>query len=211
MAKDKISRQYNGEKIKITKDEYDKIEKLFKEINRKVDPDILSYSIDHIAKHVSIWTHYWEGITFESPQFPGILGFKGIRDGMGYHICYKEFSHINSTLTSKNLISNYPVYISAGNQMMFIYLDIIHHQIVDDSKAPLLRVIDTNRRVKNGYVCSIEPIHRKVFSNLDYKTLLVNNIQSIEVKLRTETSRLVPFAGGGEEVVLTLKFQKFSD
>ena len=95
--------------------------------------------------------------------------------------------------------------------MMFIYLDIIHYQIVGDTKAPLLRVIDTNRRVKNGYVCSIEPNHRKVFSNLDYKKLLVNNIQSIAVNLRTETGRLVPFARGGGKVVLTLKLQKFSD
>ena len=71
--------------------------------------------------------------------------------------------------------------------------------VTRDTKAPLLRVIDTNRRVKNGYVCSIEPNHRKVFSNLDYKKLLVNNIQSIAVNLRTETGRLVPFAGGGEE------------
>ena len=98
-------------------------------------------------------------------------------------------SHLSShsTLTSQNLISDYPVDISAGTQMMFIYLDIIHYQIVGDTKAPLLRVIDTNRRVKNGYVCSIEPNLRKVFSNLDYKKLLVNNIQSIAVNLQTET------------------------
>ena len=51
--------------------------------------------------------------------------------------------------------------------MMFIYLDTIHYQIVGDTKAPLLGVIDTNRRVKHGYVCSIEPNHRKVFSKLD--------------------------------------------
>ena len=78
-----------------------------------------------------------------------------------------------------------------------------------DTKAPLLRVIDTNRRVKNGNVCPIEPDHRKVFSNLGYKKPLVNNIQSIGVNLRTETSLLVPFAGGGGKVVLTLKFRKF--
>ena len=93
---------------------------------------------------------------------------------------------------------------------MFIYLDIIHYQIVGDTKAPLLRVIDTNRRVKNGYACTIEPNHRKVFSNLDFKKLLVNNISNISVNLRTETGGLVPFAGGGK-VVLTLKFQKFSN
>ena len=107
--------------------------------------------------------HYWEGITFESPQIPSILGFKGIRDGTGYHIGYKESSHIHSTLTSQNLISDYPVDISAGTQMMFTFLDIIRYQ------ASMLRVIDTNRRVKNGYTCSIEPNHREVFNNLDYK------------------------------------------
>ena len=78
--------------------------------------------------------------------------------------------------------------------MMLMYLEIIHYQIVGDTKAPLLRVIDTNRRVKNGYVCSIEPNHRKIFKNLDYKKILVNNIQSIAVNLRTETGRLISFA-----------------
>ena len=94
---------------------------------------------------------------------------------------------------------------------MFIYLDIIHYQVVGDTKAPFFRVIDTNRRAKNCYVCSIEPNHPKVFSNLDYKKPLVNNTQSIAVNLRTETGRLEPFAEGGEKVVLTSKFQKFSD
>ena len=197
MAKDKIFKPYDGEKIEITKSEYGEIEKLFNEVNRKVDLHNFSYSIDPLTKHLSIWMQYWEGMTFESPQIPSILGFKGIRDGTVYHIGYKESSHIHSTLTSQNLISDYPVDISAGTQIMFVYLDIIHYQIVGDSKAPLLRVIGTNRRVKNGYVCSIEPNHRKNFSNLDYKKLLVNNIQSIAVNLQTETARLVPIAGGG--------------
>ena len=155
--------------------------------------------------------HYWDGITFESKQISSILNFKGIIDGTGYHKGYKVSSHIHSTRTSQNLISDYPVNISAGTQSMFIYLDTTHHQIVGDSKAPLLRVIVTNRRVKNGYACSIEPNHRKVFNNLDYKKLLVNNIQRIAVNLQTEKGGLKPIAVGGGKVVLTLKFQRFSD
>ena len=92
--------------------------------------------------------------------------------------------------------------------MMFIYFNIAHYQIVGDTKAPLLRDIDTNRRVKIGYVCSIEPNRRKVFSNLDYKKLLVNNIQSIAVNLRTEAGRLVPFAGGGGGNCFDFKISK---
>ena len=47
---------------------------------------------------------YWECITFESAQIPSTLGFKTLRDGMGYLIGYKESSHVHSTLTSRNLI-----------------------------------------------------------------------------------------------------------
>ena len=61
--------------------------------------------------------------------------------------------------------------------MLFIYLDKIHYQTVGDAKAPLLRVIDTNRHEKNGYANSIEPNHREVSSTLAYKKFLVNNIQ----------------------------------
>ena len=46
VTKDKISRPYDGEKIEITKGEYGEIEKLFNEINRKVDLDNFTYSID---------------------------------------------------------------------------------------------------------------------------------------------------------------------
>ena len=51
-----------------------------------------------------------------------------------------ESSHIHCTLTTQNLISDYSVDISVVTQVMFIYLDILHCQIVSDIKA-----IDTNR------------------------------------------------------------------
>ena len=85
------------------------------------------------------------------------------------HIGYKQSSYNHSTLTSQNLISDYSVDNSAGMQIMFIYLDMIRCQIVDDIKVPLLGVIDTNRTVKNGNAFSIEPNHEKSFSNLNYK------------------------------------------
>ena len=83
MSKDKTSRPYDGETGEITKGEHDEVKKLFNEIHRKIDPDKLSFSIDPNTKHLSIWMHYWEGLTFESPQVPGNLVFKGIKDGKG--------------------------------------------------------------------------------------------------------------------------------
>ena len=75
-----------------------------------------------------------------------------------------------------------------------------------DAKAPLL-VIDLKQRLKNGSVCELEPTHRIVFTNLDYKKLFSNTIQSISIELRTETGQLVPFSGTSK-VTLTLKFKK---
>ena len=52
--------------------------------------------------------------------------------------------------------------------MMLFYLDKFRYQIMVDIKAGSLRVIDTNRLVRNGYACSIEPNNRKVITNIDY-------------------------------------------
>ena len=49
-----------------------------------------------------------------------------------------------------------------------------------------------------------------MFSNLDFKKLLVNNIPNVSVGLRAETEGLVPFAEGGK-VVLILIIQKFNN
>ena len=78
-----------------------------------------------------------------------------------------------------------------------------------DAKAPLLRVLDLKQRLKNGSVCEVEPTHRIFFSNLDYKKLLTNTIQSISIELRTETGDMVPFSGTGK-ILLTLQFKKCS-
>ena len=123
------------------------------------------------------------------PAISSLLGFKGARDGTGYHIGYKKGSSKHSTFTNQDLVADYPVDLCAGTQLMFIYLNLIHYQIVG-RKKPLLGVIDTNRRVKKGYACTIEPYHRKVFCNLGFKKLMVINIFNISVKLRKELEDL---------------------
>ena len=58
-------------------------------------------------------------------------------------------------------------------------------------------------------VCELEPTHRIVFTNLDYKKFSTNTIQSISIELRTETGQLVAFSGTGK-VILTLQFKELS-
>ena len=115
-------------------------------------------------------------------------------------------------MKKKAFYGEFPADWCAGKHLIFIYTNIIEYQYVGDAKAPLLRVIDSKQRLKNGSVCELEPTHRIVFfSNLDYKKLLSNTIQSISIELRTETGQLVPFFSGSGKVILTLQFKKFGD
>ena len=108
----------------------------------------------------------------------------------------------------KAFAGDYPFDLSAGKQLCFIHVNIVEYQNVGDTKAPHIRVLDSKQRLKNGSPCETEPTHRIVFSNLEYKKLLSKNFHSIEIQLRTETGRLVPFAGK-RKVILTLNFKNF--
>ena len=68
----------------------------------------------------------------------------------------------------KTFVGGYPFDLSAGKQLIFIYINIIEY-----TKAPLIRVIDSKQRLKNGNPCEIEPTHRIVFSNLEYKKVII--------------------------------------
>ena len=109
---------------------------------------------------------------------------------------------------TRDFMVDFPPDLCAGKHLIFIYTNLIGHQYVGDAKAPLIRVIDSKQRLNNGSVCELEPTHRIVFSNLDYKKFLSNTIQSFSIELRTETGQLVPFSGTGK-VILTLKFKIF--
>ena len=85
--------------------------------------------------------------------------------------------------------------------MIFNYVNIIEYLCVGDTRAPFTRVIDSKKRLKNGIPCEIEPTHRIVFSNVEYKKLLSKNFLSIEIQLRTETGQLVSFAGTGKAIL----------
>ena len=87
----------------------------------------------------------------------------------------------------------FPVDLCSGKLLIFIYTKIIEYQYNGDTKAPLLRVIDSKQRRRKNIVYELESIHRIVVSNLDYKKVLSNIIQSISIELRTETGELDPF------------------
>ena len=209
-----ISRPYNGEKLSFMTGNFDNINQLLATIKRTVGlPNFSFREIKSTGKYEIIFGKY-EGITFPSEEIPSIVGFTGIPDGRGVHIGCKMDSVTSNRLMksdeTKAYFGEFPADLCAGKHLIFIYTNIIEYQYVGDAKALLLRVIDSKQRLKNGSVCELEPTRRIVFSNLDYKKLLSNTIQSISIELRTEKGQLVLFSGTGK-VILTLQFKKFSD
>ena len=103
---------------------------------------------------------------------------------------------------------DFPADITAGTNIFFTYCNNIKHQKVAGVKAPVLRVIDSKRKLKDDELFNTSATTHKSFSELQFKRLVLSSIREIFMELVTPTVKYVPFVGTGR-VVITLKFRKF--
>lgn len=200
-----MTRGRRGKQYKIKAGCYESPDKLLEEIEKVTKIKFLQRQVDSVTQKLTIELDNEEGLSFESKQIPGLLGLEGVPDVFDpVHIGFKAQAPFQRNKT----VGVYPVDMTNGTQIMFVYADIIEYQILGNVKSPILRIIDSHRRLKNGSVQHQEPIHRIAFGNIEYKKLLTSTIQSVSIELRTETGKLVPFFGIGK-VVLTLHFKRF--
>ena len=190
------SNNRSGHLRKIRKGIYTSLDQLMDELRRTAHLKQFDFTFDKITHKLVLQFGANEGLSFENKEVPSILGFKGIKDNShdGYiHIGYKA--------------DDFPVDITCGSQLIFVYIDIIDYQNIGDVRAPVIKIIESERRLRNGSINIVTPIHHKSFTILDYKPILSNNIQNIKVELRNEAGKLIPFTGTGK-VIVSLKFQK---
>ena len=193
----------SGHLRKIRKGIYTSLDQLMDELRRIAHLKQFDYTFDKITHKLVLQFGANEGLSFENEEVPCILGFKGKKDNPhdGYiHIGYKADTTLNRHQ------SDFPVDITCGSQLMFVYIDIIAYQNIGDVRAPVIKIIESERRLRNGSINIVTPIHHKSFTILDYKPIL-SNIQNIKVELRNEAGKLIPFTGTGK-VIVSLKFQK---
>lgn len=146
------------------------------------------------------------GISVRDRTIFDVLGFKGIPDPNrgGYFIG----SHRQVVSQLQPMKADYPPDITAGTNIFFVYCDIIEHQHIAGVKAPVLRVIDTRRRLKNGELQIISTTEHVSFRELQFKKLVLGSIKEIFIELVSASGSYIPFVGTGR-VALTLKFRKF--
>ena len=82
---------------------------------------------------------------------------------------------------------------------VYVYTDIIKHNIVGDAHAPLLRAVSLKWKESATAVQNIS------FSNLHYRPVKSSSFREISVYLRDATGRPVPFERGHVSVVLAFR------
>lgn len=87
----------------------------------------------------------------------------------------------------------------ATTSLMFVYCDIIEPRIVGDVYAPLLRVLQLRQKGEYG---STEV---KTFSPAHYFPLLLSSFRTIEISIRDDQGKAIPFDHGTLTVTLHLR------
>ena len=90
------------------------------------------------------------------------------------------------------------VQMNQGFDTIYVYTDVVESRIVGDSVAPLLRALPVGG--SHGETVSDR------FTNIHYVPLLYSHFKSIEIDIRDDTGRRVPFEYG--RVTVTLHFRR---
>jgi hypothetical protein len=86
-----------------------------------------------------------------------------------------------------------------GLHTALVYTDIIEHQIIGDTMAPLLRLIPLTGKFKNNEMTGTESTQVvKAFTMpLQFKKVQVNSFHSIQLEIYGENGKLIPFVDSG--------------
>ena len=93
--------------------------------------------------------------------------------------------------------------ISRGFHSIFVYCDIIKTNLVGDSQTQLLRFVEIPSRISYG-----DQIHL-IFDNIQYLPLVTNEFESIEIDIKDDTGKAIPF--NFAKNVIVLHFRKRSN
>ena len=143
----------SGQLRKIQTGIYNSWEDLVSEIVRIARLKQFDRKFDKITQKLVLTFGENEGLSFQDDEIPSILGFKGTSDPAhnGFvHIGYKTNLENGAPNSPNRHFGIFPVDIACGSQLIFVYLDIIEYQHVGDSRAPILKIIESERRLRNG-------------------------------------------------------------
>jgi len=141
--------------------------------------NFFSYRINTITQKLEIKISEDEGqIILYSDDLKAILGYNS-NTALNGIIYNKEHRNNEDWIQAQ-----YPVDIQRLHTLL-VYTDIIEHQIVGDTNAPLLRSIALTSKIKNSSIAANDDVQiTKEFNEpLQFKKLQVNTFRSIHIDL----------------------------
>ena len=151
--------------------------------------------------------HMTENTKFTIPYHSSTTSMLGFHESVATGAVETTTTSASSLVSdSRTSDSTYPFHIEAPNVVdmtqgfntLYVYTDVVESRIVGDALAPLLRSIPISGR--HGDRVS------ERFTNVHYIPLLSSNFHSIEVDIRDDMGRRVPFEYG--RVTVTLHFRR---
>ena len=125
----------SGQLRKIRTGIYNSWEDLVSEIVRIAKLKQFDRNFDMITQKLVLRLGENAGLSFQDNEIPSFLGFKGNPDPLhsGFvHIGYtKNVENGNPNAPNRHL-ANFPVDITCGSQLIFVYIEIIEYQHVGD-------------------------------------------------------------------------------
>jgi hypothetical protein len=111
----------------------------------------------------------------------------------------KTFSRV-ATPEDLRYWSGRPFDFATSLHSLFVYCDIVKHGYVGDSFSQLLRILQIPSKAEYGNQVVL------TYSNPQYLPLLINEFESVEIHIKDDTNRTVPFQFGRS--IFTLHFRK---
>lgn len=160
------------------------VDKINKEMSDKKHPIKFNYNMENLLCSVNIGDNH------------GLEFIDSAGKELGFDFQYVEGSRLSNTFYGSNQIVSQVDKIS----IIYCYTDIIDHQYVGDSYSPLLRTISVPNKSNYGDIIN------HIFPQPHYVPVCRNNINIIELDLRSDTGEKIKFKSG--KVVAKLHFRQ---
>jgi hypothetical protein len=173
---------------------------------KRTNANIFKYKYHHLTNRFQILMEEEGGrLVLTSPDMLAIFGFSVQRG--------RDEINVTSALAKLDsgwVTGDYDPDLQRLHTAL-VYTDIIEHQIIGDTLAPLLRLIPITGKMKNNEMSNMESSQvSKTFNlPLQFKKVQVNSFHSIQLQMHGENGKLLPFVDAGRtSATLIFRYHK---
>ena len=155
--------------------------------------DLVTAMNQQFTSHVKFkWDHNSKKVTAEVQAGRGIKLSRTLASMLGLPRLLGTSIGVKKTIVGKRVDD-----IRRGLDSLYVYCDLVRHRIVGDTSVPLLRIVPV-RGSHGSYIT-------RAYENIQYLPVRGGEVQTIEIDIRDDTGKPVPFESGRVVVILHLR------